>query len=233
MEENTNLNEEILYEDYIEDAFTKDGDDVNLEVDHITAKCLSSKTNKFSLDENGNLMVNSISFTGSQSGDGIVDLVYPVGSIYMSVNNVSPSNLFGGTWEQITNRFLIGAGNSYTLNSTGGASSVTSGASSGSTGGPSTNSTGSTTLTLAQIPSHQHNIQGYNGSGSTVTWTDRAVTYASDSKGYSAGVRTNYQGGGQGHTHTLNNHTHSLNSHTHSVNTMPPYLAVNIWKRTA
>ena len=28
---------------------------------------------------------------------GIVDLIYPVGSIYMSVNNASPSILFGGT----------------------------------------------------------------------------------------------------------------------------------------
>lgn len=233
MEENTNGNEEILYEDYIEDAFTKDGDDVNLDVDHINAKCFLSKTNKFSLDEDGNLIVNSIAFTGSQSNNGIFDLVYPVGSIYMSVNNVSPSNLFGGTWEQITNRFLLGAGVSYTLNSTGGSTSVTSVASSGSTGAPSTDSTGSTTLTLAQIPSHQHNIQGHNSTGSTVTWTDKAVTYASDNKGYNTGIRTNYQGGGQGHTHTLNNHTHSLNSHTHSVNIMPPYLAVNIWKRTA
>ena len=28
----------------------------------------------------------------------VVDLVYPVGSIYMSVNNANPSTLFGGTW---------------------------------------------------------------------------------------------------------------------------------------
>jgi len=29
--------------------------------------------------------------------------VYPIGAIYMSVNNTSPATLFGGTWEQISN----------------------------------------------------------------------------------------------------------------------------------
>lgn len=36
--------------------------------------------------------------------------MYPVGSIYMSVNSTSPASLFGGTWEQIKGRFLIGTG---------------------------------------------------------------------------------------------------------------------------
>ena len=41
-----------------------------------------------------------------------LDLVYPVGSIYMSVNNVNPKNLFGGEWEKIEGRFLLGSGTS-------------------------------------------------------------------------------------------------------------------------
>ena len=50
---------------------------------------------------------------------GIVDLVYPVGSIYMSVNDASPAVLFGGTWEQIgQGRTLWGAGNGYTPGTT-------------------------------------------------------------------------------------------------------------------
>ena len=39
--------------------------------------------------------------SGSASIDTaqLLNLVYPVGSIYMAVNNVNPSTLFGGTWE--------------------------------------------------------------------------------------------------------------------------------------
>lgn len=50
----------------------------------------------------------------------LFDLVYPIGSIYMSVNSVSPAVLFGGTWEQIRDRFLLAAGNIYSGGSTGG-----------------------------------------------------------------------------------------------------------------
>lgn len=45
---------------------------------------------------------------------------WPIGSIYMSVNSTSPANLFGGTWERISERFLLGASSSYPAGSTGG-----------------------------------------------------------------------------------------------------------------
>lgn len=40
----------------------------------------------------------------------VLDNVYPVGSIYMSVNSTNPGTLFGGTWERIMERFLFGCG---------------------------------------------------------------------------------------------------------------------------
>ncbi|MCI8345737.1 MAG: hypothetical protein HFJ42_07315 [Clostridia bacterium] len=52
-------------------------------------------------------------------------------------------------------------------------------------------------------------------------------------------TNTTNTGGGKGHTHTLNNHTHTLNNHTHtnpntnSASSMPPYIAVWVWKRVA
>jgi hypothetical protein len=50
----------------------------------------------------------------------IIDIIYPVGSIYMSVNNVSPQSFLGGTWQAIEDRFLLAAGSTYTAGSTGG-----------------------------------------------------------------------------------------------------------------
>ena len=46
--------------------------------------------------------------------------VYPVGSIYTSVNSLNPAVLFGGTWERLKDRFLLGAGDIYSLGKTGG-----------------------------------------------------------------------------------------------------------------
>lgn len=45
---------------------------------------------------------------------------WPIGSIYMSVSSTSPATLFGGTWERISERFLLGASNSYPAGGTGG-----------------------------------------------------------------------------------------------------------------
>ena len=52
------------------------------------------------------------------------DKIFPVGYIYMSVNSTNPSTLFGGTWEQLQNRFLLAAGSSYSAGSTGGEATV-------------------------------------------------------------------------------------------------------------
>lgn len=53
----------------------------------------------------------------------VVDVIYPVGSIYMSVNEADPSTLFGGTWERIKDKFLLASGSGYAAGSMGGQAS--------------------------------------------------------------------------------------------------------------
>lgn len=81
----------------------------------------------------------------------ILNIIYPVGSIYMSTNSTNPSTLFGGAWKQIKDRFLLACGDSYK---------------SGQTGGEAEH-----TLTVDELPTHTHaygySIKTYYGYGST------------------------------------------------------------------
>lgn len=46
--------------------------------------------------------------------------VHPVGSVFLSTDGTEPAELYGGTWEQIKDAFLLGAGDTYAAESTGG-----------------------------------------------------------------------------------------------------------------
>jgi len=81
----------------------------------------------------------------------IGDKIYPVGSIYMSVNSTNPQTLFGGTWEQIKDKFLLSAGDSY---------------SAGATGGEATH-----VLTTYEMPRHTHDQYNWLFNGATATGT--------------------------------------------------------------
>lgn len=79
---------------------------------------------------------------------------YPVGSYYWSSSSTSPALLFGGTWEQVKDKFVLAAGDTYTVNSTGGEATHT--------------------LIVNEMPSHKHQWQGYwtinkGASGQAVT----------------------------------------------------------------
>ena len=216
---------------YFKDAFTKIGDELNIEVDNLTAKCITSKNNTFSIDNAGNIVANSLTINGTPIGGGltsseVVDLIYPVGSIYLSVSSTSPATLFGGTWDRINGYYLYAGDGGNT-------------AGSNTSGGPSTNTTGSTALTIAQMPSHTHTQNPHSHAQNNNTWMNDPAHYdtrPAGSSGFYAGAAlvtyytqnatatNNNTGGGQGHTHTLNSHTHSVTPLRYEVYT---------WKRTA
>lgn len=134
---------------------------------------------------------------------------YPVGSIYMSVNSTSPATLFGGTWEQIEDTFLLAAGSSFAAGATGGAATHH-------------HSTAGHTLTVSEIPSHTHGVQGwrYNNQSSGDKW---CTSYTKLSDPPSSSTPVLETGGGRAHNH----------GDTGDASSLPPYLAVYMWKRTA
>lgn len=184
----------------IEENFTQTNEGLNGEFNNIEVGCITSKNDAFSLDTEGNLVVNSITTVNGGGQNINFDQIYPIGSLYFNVGEVSPSTLFGGTWEKIEGKFLLASSATYTLGSTGGNSSHT--------------------LTVAEMPSHRHDNLEYLFNGNKISLSASGNTgynlswNTSGSSDYSD-IRTSLTGGGQ------------------AFDIMPPYLAINVWKRTA
>ena len=144
----------------------------------------------------------------------LLNLIYPVGSIYFSVNNVSPQTFIGGTWEQIKDRFLLCSGSSYSAGSTGGTAN------------------------------HNHKygfrfggyyrdiaLENANGTGALtggVGGSANAVRAVGNGK-ITAEVNNNSTTG----VKSLEFNAYESITTTSNTSNMPPYLAVYVWKRTS
>lgn len=127
----------------------------------------------------------------------IFDIIYPVGSIYMSTTLTTKAQveaIFGGTWEKLEGRFLLGSSSSYANGATGGEAMHT--------------------LTWDEMPSHSHELTRSIGYGKYVVDPHSGVINTNASVTWQ----------GQGTTSAGNSQAH---------NNMPPYLVVNMFKRTA
>ena len=69
--------------------------------------------------------INNLDTKITEFQNTFLNLVYPIGAIYLSLSETNPGVLFGGTWEQLKDRFLLGAGSGYAIGSTGGAATHT------------------------------------------------------------------------------------------------------------
>jgi len=170
------------YENYL--TTTNEGLDINAH--NIETECITSSKNKFSLDNDGNLTVNSINFNNSKNNilsfDAIFDKIYPVGAIYISTYNTNPGNLFTGSWEKIEGKFLLASGTNYQLGKTGGEEKHT--------------------LTINEMPYHGHELNVYNSNWTNTVPSD--IDTAQYGKWTSKGIRaTGYPvkavGGNQAH----------------------------------
>lgn len=100
----------------------------------------------------------------------LLQAVYPVGAVYVSTVNTSPSSLIGGTWTQITNAALRAS------------------TSIGYTGSDTH------TITINEIPSHRHDINDYitNNGTPNMQWNLLWGNHGNKN----GGIYTNYVGGG-------------------------------------
>lgn len=117
--------------------------------------------------------------------------IYPVGSVYISREATDPATLFGGTWERLKDRFILAAGDTYAAGTTGGEAAHT--------------------LTVDEMPAHDHATRG--------GWGDGNLGYdyfRVDTNNPATQWSNTYSAGG--------NAAH---------NNMPPYTAFYIWIRTA
>lgn len=164
----------------------------------------------------GSLHVENDIYVGENGINKLVDLIYPIGSIYISVADTSPETLIGGTWERFgTGKTLVSIDENDTdfamAEATGGAK------------GAWYHSHGGNTSTNG---AHVHNMKGYGaklGTGST-GWRIGAG-------GGEVGTGMVIENGN--HSHTINATGDSNNQLDASKANMPPYINVYMWKRTA
>lgn len=173
----------------------------------------------------------------------IANLIYPVGSIYMSMNSVSPSILFGGEWEQIYDCFLLASGYSHLNGETGGSEDAVV---------VNHNHTQNAHTHTQNSHNHTQNAHSHRAYGNNNTYVvkedsnganNKRVTIVSSGSTYvdtaSAAKFHNYNN--TNNATATNKATTATNQNTTATNNptgesgigknMPPYLTVNVWKR--
>lgn len=158
----------------------------------------------------------------------VLGQIFPVGMIMMWAGSIASipagwvlCNGANGS-PDLRNRFVVGAGSTYAVAATGGATSVSSGP-----GGSHNHagSTGSHTLTTAEMPAHAHDLtykQFQEGTAGIGRQFLMALSTGDN------GDETGSEGGGGAHAHTIPTQA----DHTHTVATLPPYYALAYIMRT-
>ena len=138
--------------------------------------------------------------------NSIKSAMYPVGSVYITYNNVNPGTFLGGTWERFgQGRTLVGEG-------TGNDGSTSMTFTTSNTGGEYTHK-----LTVNEMPSHKHGtpLNEYYASITNTNTGFGASKVSNPMIGTQSGFGTSNVGGDQSH------------------NNIQPYIVVYFWRRTA
>lgn len=176
--------------------------------------------NIYNIDEINALLQNYYDISQMQDviesviSETLLDKVYPIGSIYLSINPTSPSVLFGGTWIQIKDRFLLASGELYDSGDVGGSADAVV-----------VEHTHKQNDHSHEAP-HSAFVESSQNLGITDKWS---VTHTTGSSGF---VYSNLSPTLDRSTHTAS--TTATNQSTGEDGTdknMPPYIVVYVWKR--
>lgn len=182
----------------------------------------------------------------------ILDMAHPIGSYYWSSNATNPHDLFGGTWVQIKDKFIIAVGDSHTVGQSYGSNTKDIshthgiGHTHGVPGVAHTHSTGNHTLTTSEIPSHYHNYDDgirYWSEG-TAAGGDIVAEISSTGKRYVHSTTTAGGSGAHNHGNTGSTTPNAATTNSQSTSTSgsggsttlditPACEAAYCWKRTA
>ena len=176
--------------------------------------------------------VDSLVTTGGTSSESITDKIYPIGSIYMSINSTNPSTLFGGTWEQIEDKFLLASGTNYSNGATGGSADAVV-VKHNHTQNPhnhtqnahyhNANSDGTRSFMTAPTGSGWNEVAGGNISGSGFHYVATP-----DKSNYNVWVNQSANATATNQAQTATNQESGVDG---TGKNMPPYLTVYMWKR--
>lgn len=178
---------------------------------------------KYLKDENGTTISPAVSVDSIFTGGGkLVDYIYPVGSIYMSVNSTNPPQLFGGTWVQWgSGRVPIGINTSDTSFNT-------------------VEKTGGNKTQDVELPYHNHYVSietergGQHGHSIATNNQQANLDFGYD---FTYDYKAAYNSGGfatdtGAHSHTVTGYTASAGTPSPTISTLQPYITCYMWKRT-
>ena len=136
--------------------------------------------------------------------------IYPIGSLYLTTNSANPANIFGfGTWEQIKDASIVGAGGSYAVGNTYGSNTIKLNVNQMPA---HTHSMGSVSGTTSSAGNHTHSHSLYGSTNTVSVQHKHNVPIATSASSGAGTFVANFGPGG-----TLGTTSNTTTSHSHSV----------------
>ena len=172
---------------------------------------------------------------------GLLDLIYPVGAIYMSTSGTNPGNLFGGTWVAWgSGRVPVGVnssdGNFNAVEKTGGQSTVTIASNNIPTHSHGVNDPGHQhTLDLGsyRIPTAAQDIGDVSSSSTEGSYTAPSISGSTATQDWSQFTGTSLTPASSGTGISIQNAYGNAGGGADALTNLQPYITCYMWKRTA